>query len=238
MAGCDTSVAPAARPSLVDECRRRLTFQERLATLSVVLVLLLWYGVQLGTLYLGWTVTRWQWAFTTGSFPALSPGLVLATISHDPADVTHLLGNVAVLWLFAGESEQHMGSGELVGFFTATALVSVIASSAVTGESTLGASGSALAFVGFYGTHLFLVHRGALELDTSDYGPLDAEALGAYWRAALLLFPMGVLLVTIGQYTAVLPAGRTAVVGHFVGLVLGVAYAIGRQRTLSALSRT
>jgi len=143
----------ASRPALVDECHRRLTFQERPATQSLVLVLLLWYGVEIGTLYLGWTVAQWQWMFTTASFPALSPGLVLATISHDPAGVAHLFGNVAFLWLFAGEREQHMGGFELVGFFATTALVSVTVNSAVTGDSTLGASGGALAFVSFYGAH-------------------------------------------------------------------------------------
>ncbi|WP_324666076.1 rhomboid family intramembrane serine protease [Haloarcula sediminis] len=229
MAGCDASVASAARPSLVDELRRRVTFQERPATQLLVLVLLLWFGVQLGTLYLGWTVQQWQWVFTTESFPALSPGLVLATISHNPANVTHVLANVALLWLFAGESEQHMSGVEIMGFFVVTALVSVTVNTTVTGDSTLGASGGALAFVGFYGAHLLFAHRDGLALDTSDYGALDKGALRAYWQGALLLFPPGFALFTIGQYTGVVPAGRVAVIGHFVGLVLGVGYAVGRD---------
>lgn len=229
MAGCDGTLASASRPALVDECRRRLTFQERPATLSLVLVLLLWYGVEIGTLYLGWTVAQWQWMFTTASFRALSPGLVLAVISHDPASVAHLFGNVAFLWLFAGESEQHMGGLELVGFFVAAALVSVTVSSAVTGDSTLGASGGALAFVGFYGAHLLFAHRDALALDTSDYGPMDVGALRAYWQGASLLFPIGFGLFELVRYAGVAPAGETAVLGHLVGLVVGVGYAVGRR---------
>jgi membrane associated rhomboid family serine protease len=230
MAGCDPSVASAARPSLVDELRRRLTFENRPVTQSLVLVLLVWFGIQLVTLSLGWTVAQWQWVFTTESFPALSPDLVLAIISHDPASVTHLLGNVAFIWLFAGESEQHMGGGEVLGFFIATALASVLVSSAVTGDSTLGASGGALAFVGFYGAHLILAHRDSLALDASDYGPVDPGALRAYWQGVLLLLPIGFILFTIGQYTGVVPDGRTAVIGHLAGLVLGVGYAVGRER--------
>jgi len=222
------SVASAARPSLVDELRRRLTFQERPVTQSLILVLLLWFGIQIGTLYLGWTVAQWQWMFTTASFPALSPGLVLAAISHDPTNVTHILGSVAFLWLFAGETEQHMSSVELVGFFVVTGLMSVTVNSAVTGDSTVGASGGALAFVGFYGAHLFLVHRDALALDTSDYGALDAEALRTYWHVTLLLSPPWLVLVTLGQYTGVVPAGEVAVIGHLVGVVLGVGYGVGR----------
>lgn len=229
MAGCDTSVATAAQPGFVNKCRRRLTFRERPATQSLVLLLLLWYSVQLGTLYLGWAVSQWQWVFTTESFPALSPGLILAVISHDPTNVTHILGNVAFLWLFAGESEQHMDSGELVGFFIATALISVTVNSAVKGDSTLGASGGALAFVSFHGSHLFIAHREALELDTSDYGLLEEGALRAYWQGALLLFPPGFVLFTIGQYAGVVPAGRVAVIGHLVGLIVGVEYAVGRD---------
>ncbi|WP_324665746.1 rhomboid family intramembrane serine protease [Haloarcula sediminis] len=230
MAGCNASVASTDRPSLVDGVRRRLTFQERPATQALVLVLLLWFGVQLGTLYLGWTVAQWQWVFTTDSFPALSPGLVLASISHDPANVTHILGNVTLFWLFAGESEQHLSGVEVLGFFVATALVSVTVGSAVTGDSMLGASGGVLAFVGFYGAHLLVTHRGGLALDTSDYGPLDEGALRAYWQSALLLFPPEFLLFTLGQYAGVVPAGRVAVIGHLVGLVLGVGYGVGRAR--------
>lgn len=229
MAGCDRSVATAARPALVDECRRRLTFRERPATQSLVLALLLWYGVEIGTLYLGWTVAQWQWVFTTEAFPTLSPGLVFAIVSHDPADVAHLFGNVTFLWLFAGESEQHMGGLELVGFFVATALVSVTVSSAVTGDSTLGASGGALAFVGFYGAHRLFAHRDALALDTRDYGPVDVGALRAYWQGASVLFPIGFGLFELMRCAGVVPAGRTDVTGHLVGLVVGVGYAVGRE---------
>ena len=217
------------RPAFLNELRRRFSFQKRPATLSLVLVILVWYGIEIGTLYLGWTVAEWQWMFTTESFPVLSPGLVFAIISHDPGNATHILANIAVLWLFAGESEQHMSSPEVVGFFVATALASVTVSSAVTGDSTLGASGGALAFVGFYGAHLFLTHRDTLALDTSDYEVLDEAALRAYWQGALLLFPIGFGLFELVRFVGLVPAGETAVLGHLVGLMLGGGYALGRE---------
>ena len=88
-----------------------------------------------------------------GPFPAFSPGLVLTIISHDPPNVTCICENVAFIWLFAGESEQHMRVAEILSFVGATALVSVTVSTAVTGNSTPGASGGALAFRGVYGSN-------------------------------------------------------------------------------------
>jgi membrane associated rhomboid family serine protease len=215
--------------ALVDELRQRLTFENRLATESLLLVILLWYGVQLGVLYLGWTVEQWQWTFTTESFPQLSPGLVLAIISHDPPpNVTHILGNVAFLWLFAGESEQHMRRVEVVGFFVATALVSVTVSTALTGDSTLGASGGALAFAGFYGTHLYLAHWDSTELETMERTWREAATLRAYWRVAIVALPLALIAYGIGQYVGLVPVGRTDVVGHLVGVMLGAGYAVGR----------
>jgi len=43
-----------------------------------------------------------------------------------------------------------MSGLEVLTFFVVTGLVSVTVNMAVTGDSTLGASGGALAFVGFY----------------------------------------------------------------------------------------
>jgi len=234
MAGCNVSmkhIGALPQLPLVDEFYRRLTFRKRRATQSLILTILLWYVLQIGTLYLGWTVEQWQWLFTTSSFPALSPGLVFAIISHDlPPNVTHLLGNVAFLWLFAGESEQHMRSREVLGFFLATAIVAVTVSTAVTGQSTLGASGGALAFVSFYSTHLCLAHQDSLDLDVGDYNWGEPAALRAYWQVALLLLPIGFIMFMLGQSIGLFPVGRADVVGHLVGITLGAGYAIIRDR--------
>jgi membrane associated rhomboid family serine protease len=216
--------------ALINEFRRRLAFENRLATEALLLVILLWYAFQTAVVYLGWSVEQLQWAFTTESFPEFSPGLLLAIISHDlPPNVTHVLGNVAFLWLFAGESEQHMRGVEVIGFFIATALVSVTVSTAVTGDSTLGASGGALAFVGFYGTHLYLAHWDSTELEAMDNAWLEPAKLRVIWRVAIVASPLALAVYAVGQYIGIAPVGRTDVIGHLVGVVLGVGYAVGRE---------
>lgn len=37
------------------------------------------------------------------------------------------------------------------------------------------------------------------------------------------------LVFTLGQHAGVVPAGRTAVIGHLVGVMSGVGYAVGRE---------
>jgi len=215
--------------ALVNEFRRRVTFKSRVATQALILIILLWYGVQIGGIFLGWSVEQFQCAFTTESFPKFSPGLVLAIISHDlPPNVTHILGNVAFLWLFAGESEQHMRCVEVVAFFVATALASVTTSTALTGNTTLGASGGALAFVGFYGTHLYLAHWDPEELKAMDHAWRKPAKVRACWRVAVVFLPLALFVYGVGQYAELVPVGRADVIGHLVGVVLGIGYAAVR----------
>jgi len=48
-------------------------------------------------------------------------------------------------------------------------------------------------------------------------------------RAAAVLLPAGFGLFELVRYAGIVPAGETAVLGHLVGLVLGVGYAVGRK---------
>lgn len=214
---------------IADALRRRLAFEHRPATKSLLVVVLLWYGVESIALAAGWPAHKLAWAFTTASFPHLSPGLVFAIISHTPPpNVTHLLGNIAFLWLFAGESEQHMHRYEVVGFFVTTAWASVIVSTAIRGTGTMGASGGALAFVGFYGIHRFLGHRDTLGLDTRTYSWREPAALRSCWQILVLLLPAAIMLYSAGQWIGVVDSGRVDVLGHLLGLGLGVCYAVWR----------
>jgi membrane associated rhomboid family serine protease len=216
--------------AIVDGIRRRVTFKRRIATESLILVILLWYLFQIATLYLGWGAEMIQWFFTTESFPALSPGLFLSIISHDfPPNVTHVLGNIAFLWLFAGESEQHMDRLEVISFFVVTALAAVIVGTATSGTNTLGASGGAFAFIGFYCIHLPLEHREEFDLKVSEYGAFSYEKLRAHWQVCLLLTPAVLFSALVGQQIGLLPAGRADVVGHLTGFLCGVGYAALRS---------
>ncbi|MFC6977077.1 rhomboid family intramembrane serine protease [Halomicroarcula sp. GCM10025709] len=234
MAGCEWGPpafdADLSRWALLaGVARRRLAFEDRPGTEVILAVIVGWYLIQLGTLATGWETDRALWLFTTESFPQLSPGLFLAVISHAfPPNVTHLPGNAAFLWLFAGESEQHMHTSEVLAIFVVAGLCSVTISTALTGTNTLGASGSVLAFVGFLGAHLVVGHWGDLELHGGKYGTVDPRALRAYWQAAVLLLPIGVGVITVLQFGGVVEAGRTDVIGHLVGLICGVGYGIAR----------
>jgi hypothetical protein len=78
------------RKRVTDEILTRLFFQDRLGTGLIVTVIMLWYLVQIGVLFLGWDKELVQWVFTTESFPVASPGLFFAIISHAfPPQLTH-----------------------------------------------------------------------------------------------------------------------------------------------------
>lgn len=204
----------------------RLLFRDRIATGLLVVTLLLWYSVQVGVVVLGGDRTLIQWLFTTDSFPALSPGLVGAIVSH--ASPVHLLGNVALLWLFAGDSEQHMRRPEVLGCFVVTALAAVLTGTALSGNSTMGASGGVFAFIGFYCVHVAIEHWETLGFETLAVGGLDEITPRICWSAMLVALPIALLLALVGQLIGLVPVGRADVVGHLTGLLCGVGYAAVR----------
>lgn len=226
MIGIDWS----SRERIIPAIHSRLVFQDRLATELIITAILLWYFFQLAVLFISRDMGLVKWMFTTESFPALSPGLVLAIISHAyPPRVTHLFGNIAFLWLFAGESEQHMGTLEVSVFFVVTAQVSVLTGTAISGGSTMGSSGGVLAFLGFYCIHMVLEHRNEFELETLESKGLSNTSLRTYWGLALLLTPIVLVPYMVGQHVGFISAGRTDVIGHLTGFLCGVGYAVVRS---------
>jgi membrane associated rhomboid family serine protease len=226
-----TDSSEELRDELYQIFTKRVVFQSRLATGGIIAVILFWYLFQIAVLFAGWSPELILWVFTTESFPVLSPGLFLAIISHSFfPQVTHVMANVAMLWVFAGESEQHMRRWTVVLFFMTAGLISVLGSTAISGSNTLGASGAALAFVGFYSTHRFLDHRGQLRLDLVKHGPVASDSLRVYWDVSLVIVPLVLLLYFLAQWTGQIPSGRTDVLGHSIGLVYGIVYAILRTQ--------
>lgn len=209
----------------------RFFFRNRLGTGFLVTVIMVWYLVQIGVLFLGWDKELIQWVFTTESFPVPSPGLFFAIISHAfPPQLNHLFGNVALLWLFAGESEQHMRRAEVVGFFGVTALAAVLIGTAVSGDSTMGASGGVLAFIGFYCVYMVLKHRDEFKFDALTSGGPTNTPLRTYWGLILVLTPIVLVPYMLGQLAGLLPVGRADIVGHLVGFLCGMGYAAIRSR--------
>lgn len=219
------------RERVADAVRSRFFFQDRSATGLLITVIMLWYLVQIGVLFLGWEKELIQWVFTTASFPRLSPGLFLAVISHAfPPNVTHVFGNVAVLWVVAGESEQHMLRGEVMGFFAVTGLAAVLVGTAVSGDSTLGASGAALGFLGYYCIHMILRHRDEFKFEALTTGGPTATPLRTYWGLMLVLTPVVLVPYMLGQLVGLIPAGRADIIGHLTGFLCGMSYAVIRTR--------
>lgn len=211
----------------------RLRLENRLVTGSIILSIFAWYLFQLVVFFQGSDEEFVLWMFTTESFPAFSPGIFFAIISHAfPPNFTHLSGNIVFLWLFGGESEQHMGQLETGAFFVTTALASVLTGTALSGDNTMGASGGALAFIGFYCVHMTLDHREKLDFDTLRSNGLSS--LRVYWGVALFIAPVVIVLFLIAQAIGIVPVGRADVVGHLTGVLLGIGYAVARYaRTLS-----
>lgn len=219
-----------SRERATEMIQRRLFFRNRPGTKLLVSVIILWYVFQLATLFLSWDKEMLQWVFTTGSFPVLSPGLFLATISHAfPPRLTHLFGNVALLWVFAGESERHMGRLEVVVFFVMTALVAVLAGTAASGGNTMGASGGVFAFIGFYSVHLVLDHHEELEFDTLGAKGLLDTSPRAYWGVAMAVTAVIMVPYLTGKLAGIVPVGSEDVVGHLTGFLFGVAYVMARR---------
>jgi membrane associated rhomboid family serine protease len=194
--------------------------------MGLIAVIMSWYLFEIAVLVLGWEIERLQWWFTTESFPALSPGLFLAIISHaPPPQSAHLLSNVIGLWLFAGESEQHMTKLEVGVFFMVTSWLSVLAGTVVLGQNTMGASAGVLAFLGFYCIHLFLEHREKLELHHFNFTTATGASLRAYMGLFLVLTPIVIIPYLLGQLAGIIPAGNSDMVGHLTGFLCGMIYA-------------
>lgn len=208
---------------------KRFAFQDRPTTAVILSVILGWYLIEIAVAVLQWDPVLVKWIFTTESFPSLSPGLVLAIISHAfPPNWTHIVGNVLVLWIFAGESEQHMGRLETLGFFVMTSLFAVWIGTALSGRNTLGASGGALAFIGFYGVHIRLQHDKLVKKSEYEHGLLSEESLQSCWGVAVVIGPPVLVVYLLGQLAGLVPVGRADVIGHLTGILCGMSYAFIR----------
>jgi hypothetical protein len=85
--------------------------RRRSATISLSALLLFWYVIQLIVLvYYGEeTATRWfYFEHTRSGFPIISPGVLLAPISHELDDLTHIGANLLLLLTAGGFVEPYI----------------------------------------------------------------------------------------------------------------------------------
>lgn len=152
-----------------------------------------------------------------------SPGWLLSPLSHSPANAWHLPSNVVQLLAFGGLAERRLDGKRYVGLLAAAGVASVGAQVAVyadagpaaRGVGTLGASGIALATVGF------------VVVDNLRFRELTGR-----WRgeAADLWTLLGGLLIGRAVLDLFVGAPGIAVVGHLTGIGLGVVCGLVRTR--------
>lgn len=195
--------------------RRASVRRVRPVTLALAALLVGWYGFEL---YVRARVPEptFIWLFAATAPAPLSPGLVLAPISH--GSVVHLANNVIVLLLFGGLVEGHLGPGRYLGLFVGAGLAAVLAqvaaySLAGVAGATLGASGAAFALATFLGWHYFHHHAD---------DPRESTVARLTYLVALggTAFPVAAL---VGAAVGVGSSGG-AVYGHLVGALCGVGY--------------
>lgn len=195
-------------------------------------VIVTWYYAQIAAqLLLNWNSARLAYWFTTNTTMTLTPGMVLALISHAfLPNIGHILGNLLGLAIVGGASERHMSPKEFLGFFVVIGYSSIHLSTFFTPNGTFGASGAIFGYVGFYSIHMLCRHRERLAFQKYDWEilPTDKQTRRYYKGMLVLLVPPMLFVFFSGQLYGVFSAGRSDVFGHLVGLVLGILWALWR----------
>lgn len=192
-------------------------------TLLLALGLVLWFEVQLLVFHY-YSAAAFQWFFTVKSVIPASPGWLLSVISH--GTWPHLGVNAAMLLLFGGLAEPHLGRREYVAFFVGVGTVASLAAVAVRpGNAPLvGASGAVFGFLGYSLYHearrhdhrLFPGHERVRGVFRDERALLKVSMIG-------VAFPLVILQIGLGL-TGAVPRGNTAVWSHAFGFFCGVLY--------------
>lgn len=201
----------------------RRWFKRRSLTISLVVFFVAWYIAQLYVLsILGAEMAFW-WFYFDGT---LSPGYLLAPISHNVADIGHLKRNVAILLLVGGVTEPYVENGKYVALllvisFGSIGIANLMSLLVGTQWVLAGASG------GIFGLWAFIgVKNRSLVLSETDL----RELVEARIILAGLLTPLFIPIYDV--YTTGLLN-----MSHLVGILLGYVAALvespPRMETLS-----
>lgn len=117
-----------------------------------------WYVIQLVVFnLLGRDIARW-WFYFEKPPNALSPGVILAPISHDMLTLTHIGANLLLLLVAGGLAEPYIGKRRLLTLVFVTSYLSIYVANATAFFHQLwiiaGASGGALALWAYTGLRL------------------------------------------------------------------------------------
>lgn len=196
--------------------------RHRQLTVGLATFFIIWYSLQLSILHLfGDDVARW-WFYFEHQPNLISPGVVLAPVSHDLSTLSHLAGNVIVLLIAGGIVEPHIGKKRILTLVIGLGYLSIYFANATIAIHQkwmlAGASGGILALWAYAG--LWMRYDAAKLL--SEGITLSRRGVEGLGSVVLLL---GIPALFFHQLTLVDQPHS----GHIIGLLLGVLYYIGEH---------
>lgn len=191
--------------------------RRRPATILLITFFTIWYALELVVLHLvGGSAARW-WFYLEQPPNHISPGLLLAPISHDLHTVTHIGSNVALLLFAGGVAEPYVGWRRVLLLVVGAGFIGTyVANMTVLFHQVwivAGASGGILALWAYSG---FRLGRQAVvrTLDRVEWSRRQIETGG---MVMLLVGTPGLLY----QQVVLIDQPHS---GHVIGLLLGCLY--------------
>lgn len=186
-------------------------------TIGVGAFFVAWYALQLSVFrQFGEATARWWFYFEQPLFD-ISPGFLLAPLSHDMATLTHIGGNLIFLAIAGGLAEPYVGKKRLLFLVFGMGYLSIYLANATAFVHQVwilaGASGGVLALWAYTGLRL----RQIATENLSD---------GLYWSRQGIE-TLGVIILLLATPTFFIH--QSLIIdqphsGHLIGLVLGCGY--------------
>jgi membrane associated rhomboid family serine protease len=191
----------------------------RQVTIGLAAFFIAWYGLQLAVLYLfGEDIAKW-WFYFQLPPNVISPGLILAPLSHKLDTLTHIGGNLLLLVMAGCLAEPYIGGKRILILVIGLGYLGTYLANLSVFVHQLwmlaGASGGILALWGYAGLRM---RQYASEF-LSEGAPLSRRGIETVGSVALLI---GIPAIFIHQTLLVAQPHS----GHIFGLLLGVLFYI------------
>lgn len=186
--------------------------KRRRLTVSLVVFFAVWQVAQLYVLSTFGTETAIWWFYFDG---ALSPGYLLASVSHNMADLGHLKRNVVLLLIVGGAAEPYLKESKHVALllglsFTSIGIANLVSILVRTQWVLAGASGGVFGLWAFIGVkNRSLVLSGSEHREMIEAGIIFSGVLTPLFVPIYDVYTTGILNVS-----------------HLVGILLGYGIAL------------